>query len=102
MYQVGTHASLECGECCLCQFFKHVESHAIHPPISIPSLICDIFSVQKKYIVSCDDEIGATPSVLTLSYMLIVENDGSDIVIHIITLVDETDQVLMDKCCMGL
>lgn len=72
---------------------KHVESHGIQPFIGVPSLICDILSVQKKYIVICDDEIGVTPSVFTLSYILNIEKDVVVIESNICAPVDETDLV---------
>ncbi|KAI5392524.1 hypothetical protein KIW84_077070 [Lathyrus oleraceus] len=99
--EVGTHAALEYGECCLYQFAKHVESHGIKPLICVPSLICCINSVQKKHIVSCDDEIGATPVFLTLSYILIVRTHLADIVIHIIALIDETGLVSDEQMLYG-
>lgn len=87
LYQVGTHATLEYGEYCLCQLVKHVESHGIQSLISVPSLISDILSVKNKYIVICDDEIDAAPSVLTLSYTLNVGKDVVGIVFNICSLI---------------
>lgn len=43
--------------------------------------------------MSYDDKFGATPSVLTLSYMLNVGKNVVAIVLHIIALVDENDMV---------
>lgn len=48
---------MECGEYCLCQLVKHAKYHGIQLVIGVPSLICDILSVKKKYIVICDDQI---------------------------------------------
>lgn len=93
---------MECEEYCLYQFVKHFESNAIQPPIGVHSLIYGIFSIKKKHIVTCDDEIGGTSSVLTLSYKLIVRKHVSEILMYIIVSVDETDMFFMKKHCMGL
>lgn len=74
---------MEYGNFCLCQLVKHVEYHGIQSHIGVPSLICDILSVQKKYIVTCDDEINDAPCLLTLSYILNVGKYVDDIVIPI-------------------
>lgn len=93
MYRVGAHATLEYRECCLCQFVKHVETHGFQPHIDVPSLICDILSVRNKYIISCDNEIGAAPSVLNLSYKLNVGNNVEDIISNICALILDGDML---------
>lgn len=53
-----------------------------------------IFWVLKmKYIIICDDDIDATPSVLTLSYIVNVGKGVGKILLHICTPVNETDLV---------
>lgn len=62
---------------------KHVESHEIQPHIGVPSLVCDVFSVQKKEIGSQVTKIGDSPSVLSMSYTVIVGKHVVDIVMFI-------------------
>lgn len=93
LYHVWTHATLEYGECYLCRLDKHVEFHGVQPLIGVPSLICDILSVQKKYIIIFYDDIGVSPSVLTLSYIMKVGKNMADIMSNIYALVDESDLV---------
>lgn len=72
---------------------KHVEYLAIQTPINVTFLIYCILTVQKKYIITCDGEIGATPSMLSLSHKLFVGKYVADIVVPIISPVDEIDMV---------
>lgn len=100
LYQVGTYASLECEVYYLFQFVKHVVSHTIQTPISVSSLIYGILSAQKKDISICVCKLGSAPSVLSLSYKLIIGKYVADIVIHII-VVDENDLVFDELFLYG-
>lgn len=58
-----------------------VESYSINFPICFLSLICGILSNKTIDIVTCDDNIGASPRVLNSSYKLFVRKHVVDIMI---------------------
>lgn len=66
IYQIRTCVAFDYREYVFEQFIKHVESYTVKLKIGFHSLICGILSGHKSDIVTREDEVDASPSVLTI------------------------------------